>query len=225
MRSDRGWSGFPARLHRLSRCATSNPRRRGGSRPAPASSTGCWAAGWSPARWCWSAASPASARARCCCRRWARSRRRRQGAAGQRRGVAGAGAPARRAARRRRRHLDPAETELETVCEVIRREKPDVCVVDSVQTLFSSDLSSAPGSVAQVREAADRLARLAKREGVTVVLVGHVTKEGDGRRAARARAPGRRGAAVRGRPLPLPARAAGGRRTGSARPTRSASSR
>ena len=71
-----------------------------------------------------------------------------------------------------------AETELETVCEVIRREKPDVCVVDSVQTLFSSELSSAPGSVAQVREAADRLARLAKREGVTVVLVGHVTKEG-----------------------------------------------
>ena len=55
---------------------------------------------------------------------------------------------------------------------------PDVVVVDSVQTLHSADLSSAPGSVAQVREAADRLLRLAKRDNITIVLVGHVTKDG-----------------------------------------------
>ena len=71
-----------------------------------------------------------------------------------------------------------AETELDAVCDAIALERPDVCVVDSVQTLHSADLSSAPGSVAQVREAADRLLRLAKRENITVVLVGHVTKEG-----------------------------------------------
>jgi DNA repair protein RadA/Sms len=71
-----------------------------------------------------------------------------------------------------------AETELETVCEAIVALHPDVCVIDSVQTLCSSDLSSSPGSVAQVREAADRLLRIAKGHGVTIVLVGHVTKEG-----------------------------------------------
>ena len=71
-----------------------------------------------------------------------------------------------------------AETELEAVCETIVATAPRVCVVDSVQTLHSADLSSAPGSVAQVREAADRLARVAKGHGVTVVLVGHVTKDG-----------------------------------------------
>jgi DNA repair protein RadA/Sms len=71
-----------------------------------------------------------------------------------------------------------AETELDIVCDAIVLERPDVCVVDSVQTLFSSELGSAPGSVAQVREVTDRLMRLAKREGITIVLVGHVTKEG-----------------------------------------------
>ena len=71
-----------------------------------------------------------------------------------------------------------AETELEAVCDAIALERPDVVVVDSVQTLHSADLSSAPGSVAQVREAADRLLRLAKRDNITIVLVGHVTKDG-----------------------------------------------
>jgi DNA repair protein RadA/Sms len=71
-----------------------------------------------------------------------------------------------------------AEMELEAVCETVARLRPDVCVIDSVQTLCSSDLASAPGSVAQVREAADRLLRIAKGHGVTMVLVGHVTKEG-----------------------------------------------
>ncbi|HVS86204.1 MAG TPA: DNA repair protein RadA [Gaiellaceae bacterium] len=71
-----------------------------------------------------------------------------------------------------------AETELETVCETLRAERPDVCVIDSVQTLYASELGSAPGSVAQVREAAGRLLRVAKESGVAVVLVGHVTKDG-----------------------------------------------
>jgi DNA repair protein RadA/Sms len=71
-----------------------------------------------------------------------------------------------------------AETELETVCATLERERPDVCVIDSVQTLYSSELGSAPGSVAQVREAASRLLRLAKQEGVATILVGHVTKDG-----------------------------------------------
>jgi DNA repair protein RadA/Sms len=71
-----------------------------------------------------------------------------------------------------------AETELETVCETLRAERPDVCVIDSVQTLYASELGSAPGSVAQVREAAARLLRVAKESDVATILVGHVTKEG-----------------------------------------------
>jgi DNA repair protein RadA/Sms len=71
-----------------------------------------------------------------------------------------------------------AETELEAVCATLERERPDVCVIDSVQTLYSSELGSAPGSVAQVREAAARLLRVAKEFGVATVLVGHVTKDG-----------------------------------------------
>ena len=72
-----------------------------------------------------------------------------------------------------------AETELESVCEAIVATAPQVCVVDSVQTMHSADLSSSPGSVGQVREAADRLARVAKSHGVTIILVGHVTKDGN----------------------------------------------
>src|SRR5918994_1425610 len=71
-----------------------------------------------------------------------------------------------------------AETELETVCATLERERPNVCVIDSVQTLYSSELGSAPGSVAQVREAAARLLRVAKESGVATILVGHVTKDG-----------------------------------------------
>jgi DNA repair protein RadA/Sms len=71
-----------------------------------------------------------------------------------------------------------AETELETVCATLERERPDVCVIDSVQTLYAAELGSAPGSVAQVREAAARLLRVAKEAGVAVFLVGHVTKDG-----------------------------------------------
>jgi DNA repair protein RadA/Sms len=71
-----------------------------------------------------------------------------------------------------------AETELEAVCATLERERPDVCVIDSVQTLCSSELGSAPGSVAQVREAAARLLRVAKESGIAIFLVGHVTKDG-----------------------------------------------
>ncbi len=71
-----------------------------------------------------------------------------------------------------------AETNLDDVCAALEREQPEVCVVDSVQTLYAPDLGSAPGSVAQVREAAARLLRLAKEERIATFLVGHVTKDG-----------------------------------------------
>ena len=71
-----------------------------------------------------------------------------------------------------------AETELEAVCATLERDRPDVCVIDSVQTLYAGELGSAPGSVAQVREAAARLLRVAKENGVATILVGHVTKDG-----------------------------------------------
>jgi DNA repair protein RadA/Sms len=71
-----------------------------------------------------------------------------------------------------------AETELDTVCATLEAERPDVCVIDSVQTLHAAEVGSAPGSVAQVREAAARLLRAAKELGVATILVGHVTKDG-----------------------------------------------
>jgi len=71
-----------------------------------------------------------------------------------------------------------AETELEQVLDVLAGESPDVCVIDSVQTLRSAEMSSAPGSVGQVREVAARVMELAKQRGIAVILVGHVTKEG-----------------------------------------------
>ena len=71
-----------------------------------------------------------------------------------------------------------AETELDAVCATLERERPDVCVIDSVQTLYAQELGSAPGSVGQVREAAGRLLRVAKEFGVATILVGHVTKDG-----------------------------------------------
>lgn len=71
-----------------------------------------------------------------------------------------------------------AEINLEKILSTLQAEKPLVAVIDSIQTLWSDQLSSAPGSVAQVRECAAQLTRLAKTMGITVVLVGHVTKEG-----------------------------------------------
>jgi DNA repair protein RadA/Sms len=71
-----------------------------------------------------------------------------------------------------------AETELDAVCATLEQERPEVCVIDSVQTLYAAGLGSAPGSVGQVREAAARLLRVAKESGVATILVGHVTKDG-----------------------------------------------
>jgi DNA repair protein RadA/Sms len=71
-----------------------------------------------------------------------------------------------------------AEIQLQKIIAAIEAESPAFCVIDSIQTVYSDDLSSAPGSVAQVRECAAQLTRLAKTRGCTVVLVGHVTKEG-----------------------------------------------
>jgi DNA repair protein RadA/Sms len=71
-----------------------------------------------------------------------------------------------------------AEIQLEKISATLDQEQPAVCVIDSIQTVYSDQLSSAPGSVAQVRECAAQLTRIAKRSGTTIVLVGHVTKEG-----------------------------------------------
>ena len=71
-----------------------------------------------------------------------------------------------------------AEIQLEKIAATLETEQPAVCVIDSIQTLYSDQLSSAPGSVAQVRECAAQLTRIAKRSGITIILVGHVTKEG-----------------------------------------------
>ncbi len=71
-----------------------------------------------------------------------------------------------------------AEIQLERVLATLRQEAPRIAVVDSIQTLYSEALQSAPGSVAQVRECAAQLTRQAKQSGTVIILVGHVTKEG-----------------------------------------------
>ncbi len=71
-----------------------------------------------------------------------------------------------------------AEIQLERIQTILGTETPDVAVVDSIQTVYSEALQSAPGSVAQVRECAAQLTRFAKTSGAAVLLVGHVTKEG-----------------------------------------------
>jgi DNA repair protein RadA/Sms len=74
-------------------------------------------------------------------------------------------------------HILP-DTDLGRIEAAIRAERPEVAVIDSIQTLYWDELQSAPGSVAQVRECAARLTRLAKSAGIALVLIGHVTKEG-----------------------------------------------
>src|SRR5512139_141180 len=74
-------------------------------------------------------------------------------------------------------HLLP-EIQLEKIQATVAASKPEVVVIDSIQTIYSEQLTSAPGSVAQVRECAAQLTRLAKSSNVTMILVGHVTKEG-----------------------------------------------
>jgi DNA repair protein RadA/Sms len=70
------------------------------------------------------------------------------------------------------------ETDLETILATLESERPEACVIDSVQTLRSGELTGAPGSVGQVREVAARIMELAKEQGTAVILVGHVTKDG-----------------------------------------------
>lgn len=71
-----------------------------------------------------------------------------------------------------------AETQLEKIIATLEARAPRIAVIDSIQTVYSEQLSSAPGSVSQVRECAAHLTRLAKTSGISIVLVGHVTKEG-----------------------------------------------
>lgn len=70
------------------------------------------------------------------------------------------------------------ETNLELIRNVIERERPDTVVIDSIQTMYSEEVASAPGSVSQVREATNTLMQLAKGLCITIFIVGHVTKEG-----------------------------------------------
>ncbi len=71
-----------------------------------------------------------------------------------------------------------AEIQLEKILQTLAEHQPQVVVIDSIQTLYSEALTSAPGSVAQVRECAAQLTRMAKTNNITMILVGHVTKEG-----------------------------------------------
>ncbi len=71
------------------------------------------------------------------------------------------------------------ETNLEVIREIIERKKPETVVIDSIQTMFHEDISSAPGSVSQVRESTNILMQIAKGMGISIFIVGHVTKEGN----------------------------------------------
>ncbi len=71
-----------------------------------------------------------------------------------------------------------AETDLSEIEELIAREKPEVVIIDSIQTMYREDIQSAPGSVAQIRESCSILMQVAKRDRISIFIVGHVTKEG-----------------------------------------------
>lgn len=70
------------------------------------------------------------------------------------------------------------ETNLDTIQKVIDREKPQIVIIDSIQTMYNEDVASAPGSVSQVRESTGKLMQIAKGSGISIFIVGHVTKEG-----------------------------------------------
>ncbi|NLP16441.1 MAG: DNA repair protein RadA [Clostridiales bacterium] len=70
------------------------------------------------------------------------------------------------------------ETNLDLIEDVINKHKPEIVVIDSIQTMYKEDISSAPGSVSQVREATGALMHMAKGTGITIFIIGHVTKEG-----------------------------------------------
>ena len=234
-RSSRRWrrdAGRRARVARARQAAPIGdvrvddaPRMRDA---ASASSIACSAAAWCRARWCCSAAIPASASRRCCCRRstgWrARARRcstsrARSRCSRPRCAPSGSACDARDAAWCWPRPSSSASSTRPTRC------KPAVLAVDSIQTVHSAALESIPGSLGQVREAAGRLLDLRQDHG----------RAGDprrprhqGRRARRAqdaRARGRRGALLRGRARRTAIASCARPRTASARPTRSACSR
>ena len=98
--------------------------------------------------------------------------------------VSGEESPQQIALRAKRLALDAqsvtllAEISLEKIIATLKREQPKVAVIDSIQTVYSEALQSAPGSVAQVRECAAQLTRYAKQAGTSIIFVGHVTKEG-----------------------------------------------
>ena len=98
--------------------------------------------------------------------------------------VSGEESPQQIAMRAKRLGLDAssvellAEINLEKILATLQTHKPNIAVIDSIQTVYSEALQSAPGSVAQVRDCSAQLTRLAKQLGITVILVGHVTKEG-----------------------------------------------
>ncbi|RXZ45277.1 DNA repair protein RadA [Crenobacter cavernae] len=98
--------------------------------------------------------------------------------------VSGEESPQQIALRASRLAVDPgrvhllAEIRLETILATLQAEAPEVAVIDSIQTLYTEAVTSAPGSVSQVRECAAQLTRVAKQTGTTILLVGHVTKEG-----------------------------------------------
>jgi len=98
--------------------------------------------------------------------------------------VSGEESAAQVALRARRLGLDAsqvrvlAEIQLEKIQATIDAEQPAICVIDSIQTIYSDQLTSAPGSVSQVRECAAQLTRTAKATGISIIFVGHVTKEG-----------------------------------------------
>ena len=99
-----------------------------------------------------------------------------------------------------------AEVQLEAIVAAIGATQPEIVVIDSIQTLYTEALTSAPGSVSQVRECAAQLTRLAKQRGIVVDLRRPRHQGGRDRRAARARAHRRHGAVLRGRPaFELPA--------------------
>lgn len=71
-----------------------------------------------------------------------------------------------------------SETDMDVISAVIENEKPDLFIIDSVQTIYRPDIESAPGTVSQLRESASLISRIAKKTGIPAFLIGHITKEG-----------------------------------------------
>ena len=176
-------SGVPRRRRSRrppGRSPTSTSRPRAPSAPASASWTGCSGAAWSQARHCCWPVSPGWASRRCCwtvAARWALPGRRTLYVTGEE-----STAQVRlRAERTGAVHAElylAAETDLSAVLTHVEQVRPSLLVVDSVQAIGSPAVDGVPGGVTQVREVAATLVQVAKRRGVPVLMVGHVTKDG-----------------------------------------------